>query len=149
MLSGLLLRIVHLGWGLPQLYEEAFPFTIAWRFWNWDGPGLSFDPHFYNYPALTFYLQYFVQALHFVLGVVSSQYASLAAYRAAFELNPTTFILLARLVTVFFDLGIIFIVYLFGKRLRSETVGIVASLLLVMNPLHLRFAQMVNVVFSA
>src|SRR6266496_742564 len=82
---GILLRVWKITWGLPQLYEEAMPLRISWRFWNWGQSGLSFNPDFFVYPAFTFYLQFVVQALHFLLGYVFGAYSSLEMFRQAYD----------------------------------------------------------------
>src|SRR5207249_4654538 len=62
------LRFHGLGWGLPDVYEEAYPFKKAWDMWGF-GPMRRFDldPHFFKYPSLTLYLQMLGQALTFGL----------------------------------------------------------------------------------
>jgi len=53
------LRAVGIGWGLPDLFEEATPFRKAWDMWGWGHDrGIDFNPHFFNYPTFTFYLQF-------------------------------------------------------------------------------------------
>lgn len=58
VMFGLALRLWHINWSLPFLYDEAIPLRISWQFWNWGKQGLDFNPHFFTYPALTFYLQW-------------------------------------------------------------------------------------------
>jgi 4-amino-4-deoxy-L-arabinose transferase-like glycosyltransferase len=140
LLAALVVRLWQIDWGLPNLYEEATPFTIAWRFWNWGGPGLSFDPKFFNYPALTYYVQFIVQTFHF-----ASRYSDLEAFRSAYELDPTAFIVLARLVTVCFDVGSIWMIFLLGRKIGGVGAGLAAALFLSISPLHVQHAQMVNV----
>ena len=53
LLLGVCLRLWYIDWGLPELFEEATPLTISWKFWNWGNPGFNFNPQFFNYPALT------------------------------------------------------------------------------------------------
>jgi len=62
----LVLRLHGIGWGLPGVYEEAYPFKKAWDMWGF-GPlrGFDLDPHWFRYPSLTLYLQMVGQALSF------------------------------------------------------------------------------------
>src|SRR5678815_3498092 len=64
LVIALALRLYGLGWGLPAVYEEAYPFKKSWDMWGW-GPHAKFDPnpHFFNYPTFYFYVQFVGQAL--------------------------------------------------------------------------------------
>jgi hypothetical protein len=64
------LRAYHLDYDLPEIYEEATPMRQAWEMWNWDGDGFDFNPHFFNYPALTFYIHFIIQALYLGLNLL-------------------------------------------------------------------------------
>ena len=51
-------------WGLPEGYEEATPLREAWDMWGWGlGRGVDLNPHFFNYPSLTIYLQFAAMGL--------------------------------------------------------------------------------------
>ena len=82
LLAGTLLRLWYINWSLPDLYEEATPLVKSWKMWNWGGSGFAFNPHFFNYPALTFYLNFLLQSLQFVTGFLLGIYRNLAAYGA-------------------------------------------------------------------
>jgi 4-amino-4-deoxy-L-arabinose transferase-like glycosyltransferase len=138
-------RLLHLSWGLPDVFEEATPFFQAWRFWQWEGAGITLAPNFFNYPALTFYVQFVAQALHYALGHVTGAYADLAAFRAAFERDPTASLVLARGITALFDVGTVALVFLLGRRFMGEPAAALAAALVAVNPLHIRQAQMVGV----
>jgi 4-amino-4-deoxy-L-arabinose transferase-like glycosyltransferase/tetratricopeptide (TPR) repeat protein len=147
----LLIRLWHVNWGLPAVYEEAMPMNVAWQMWNWDGDGIDLHPrvehkeHFFIYPALTFYLNFLLQAIQFLVGRFTGAYENLAAFRAAFETDPTAFALIARFVTIGFDVGTIIVAYRIGVRFFPGAAGSVAALLIVLNPLHVRQAHLINV----
>ncbi|MCK5613107.1 hypothetical protein KAR91_65140, partial [Candidatus Pacearchaeota archaeon] len=62
------LRIYGIDWGLPQVYEEATPLYKAWEMWGWGArDSLDLNPHFFNYPSLSIYLQFMGQGLLYVL----------------------------------------------------------------------------------
>src|SRR5512140_3232899 len=63
LLVALGIRLWHLTWGLPDVYEEGYPFHNAWAYWNWGQAGFQFNPHFFHYPALSFHIQFVVQVL--------------------------------------------------------------------------------------
>ena len=145
MVTAALLRTWHISWGLPELYEEAYPLTISWKFWNWGNPGFDVNPHFFNYPAFSFYIHFIVQVLHYAIGHLFGMYPDLTGFQQAYASNKTVFVLLARLATVIFDLGSIGILFLLGKRLSNYSAAIIAAALLAINPLHIQHAHLVNV----
>ena len=145
VLIGALLRLWHIGWGLPEVYEEAYPFAIAWKFWNWGQGGLDFNPHFFNYPALTFYLNFLVQAAHYGVGHLFGYYPTLESFHGSYAVDPTVHIILARLLSVLFDAGTIIAIYKLGKECVNETAGMIAAVIVAGNPLFIRQAHTINV----
>jgi 4-amino-4-deoxy-L-arabinose transferase-like glycosyltransferase/tetratricopeptide (TPR) repeat protein len=145
VLGGLLLRVWTINWSLPELYEEAYPFSVAWKFWNWGGAGLDFNPHFFNYPALTFYLNFVVQAVHYLAGSITGAYPTLASFNTAYGTDPSTFIILGRLLSVLFDVGTMYFTYRIGEAVGGKSVGAIAAGLVAINPLHIRQAHLINV----
>jgi hypothetical protein len=139
------LRLFHIGWGLPEVYEEATPYRKAWAFWNWGNPGLDLHPRFFNYPALTFYIHFGVQATHCAAGRATGAFGSLEEFRSASERDPGTALLIARLANAAMDLGTVLLAFLLARRLAGEFASLLAGLLVAAAPLHLQQAQMVNV----
>lgn len=142
---GLCLRVWHIGWGLPEIFEEATPFTIAWQFWHWGSPGLDFNPHFFNYPALTFYINFFNQALQYGIGHLAGSYADLPAFHKTFMADPSVFIIVSRLVSVLFDGGTIVLVYLLASLWMNKNFALFPALLAAINPLMIRNSHLINV----
>jgi len=141
----LALRIYQIGWGLPDVYEEATPHQKAWSFWNWGKPGLDLHPRFFNYPALTFYVQFGVQAAHFAAGHIAGAYPTLEQFRASVEHDPTLTIILARIANTLFDVGTVFMVFILTRRCAGDRAAALAAGLLAVVPLHIQLSQMVNV----
>ncbi len=138
---GCFLRIWHLTWGLPELYEEAYPLRISSQMWNWGKPGLDFNPHFFNYPAFTFYLQFIIQAIRYGIGHLLGIYPDLQTFGNALQAS----IVSGRLVSVLFDTGTIMMVYLVGKRMAGIETGLIAAALIAINPLHIAESHLINV----
>lgn len=138
-------RLLHINWELPELYEEAYPFQIAWKFWNWGSPGFDFNPQIFNYAGFSFYFHFLVQALHYFAGHLFGMYANLEAFQQAYLLNPTPFLLIARCVSVIFDLATILVSYRLARMLFDSTVAAAASCFLAINLLHLSQAHFINV----
>ncbi|MBI4548165.1 MAG: glycosyltransferase family 39 protein [Ignavibacteriae bacterium] len=142
---GITLRLWHIDWGLPDIYEEAYPFRTAWNFWNWGKPGFDFNPHIFNYAALSFYAQFCIQVIHYAIGRIFGVYNELQAFQQAFETDPTLFLMLARMGSLVFDIGTILVTYHFVKRIISEPVALLTASLIAINPLHIKETHLVNV----
>jgi len=144
-LLGMAIRVWHLDWGLPELFEEATPFWRAWGFWPWGGAGWDLNPHFFNYPALTFYLHFLLQGAIYLLGKIAGVYADLESFRVAFETDPVSLILGARMLGVAFGTGTIVLTALTARRLLGESGGVLAALLMAITPLHVQLSQQIAV----
>ncbi|MBI3195541.1 MAG: glycosyltransferase family 39 protein [Ignavibacteriae bacterium] len=139
------MRLWNIHWSLPEIYEEAYPFHIAWKFWNWEGNSFDFNPHFFNYPALTFYLQFIIQAAHYLVGNLFGVYPNVTAYQQTYFTDPTSFILVGRLLSVVFDVGTIFLVYIIAKKYMNEITAFLAAVLLSVNPIHIKQSHVISV----
>lgn len=137
LLVALVPRLAAIRWGLPDVLEEATPLRRAWDMWGW-GPARSFDPnpHFFNYPGLTIYLQWIAQSLLLAWLRLTGIVHSVLAFRALYVTDPTAFLVTGRLVGVCFSLGTIAVLYAIGRRLGGRSGGIVAAGLLALNPVH-------------
>ncbi len=138
---GAILRLWQINWGLPELYEEATPFRIAWQFWNWGNAGLDFNPRFFNYPALTFYIQFIAQVINYIAGYLFGSYPNLDA----FGLTLTPLVVTARIVNVLFDCGTIIVIYFIAKEIADKRVALFAALLVAINPSHILHSHLIEV----
>jgi len=143
LIVAVLLRLWNTGWGLPHLYEEAIPLRFAMKLW----PGLpsSIDNHFFIYPAFSYYLHLLMQFFHFCGGYIPGAYESLPAFIALFDVNPSTFTLVARCTTILFDAGIIVMSYLALERYFDRESATIAAALICLNVLHIRQSHLINV----
>jgi hypothetical protein len=145
LVLGFGLRALYIGWGLPEVFEEAMPFRKAWAMWNFGNKGFDFNPHFFNYPAFTIYLNFLVQGFQFCIGYFISAYKNLDAFSKAYQANPAIFIILARFLSVGFDMITMFTAYLLGKEYSNRTTGLIAAFLVAVNPLLVKEAHLSNV----
>src|SRR5689334_20613712 len=139
--AGLGLRLWHISWGLPDLFEEAYPLHIATRFWDWNGAGADLNPHFFNYPALSFYLHYAVQSVHYGAGRLLGIYPDLQAFGNDLPAS----VIAARLFTSLLDAGSIFVAWLLARRIAGRTAGFIAAACVAFSPLAVRQAHLINV----
>lgn len=135
------LRFIHIGWGLPDLFEEGTPLRIAWNFWNWGKPGFNFNPEFFNYPALSFYIQFAAQAVQYGFGSLFGLYPTINDFGSSLE----SLVYTARGVDALFDIGIISVTYLIGRELFNKRTGLISALILAVNPLHIKFSHLIQV----
>jgi tetratricopeptide (TPR) repeat protein len=144
ILIGASLRLHNLNWGLPEVFEEATPWRQAWGMWGFETGKLDFNPHFFNYPALTFYIQWLGQALIYIFGRVAGTFSSTQDMLRAFDADPTRFFYVGRLITSCFGIASIYLLYKLGKDIFSHTVGMLAAFVLALNFFHIRRGQLIT-----
>jgi 4-amino-4-deoxy-L-arabinose transferase-like glycosyltransferase len=132
VLLGLALRLWHVRGALPDFLDEAIPFKTALRMWTGEGR-VDWNPHFFNYPSLTIYLQLLIQGLTMLVGRAFHAYGSLADYLTAYETDPTAMVIAARLVGVAADGVTIACVIRIGERMRRGA-GLVAGAVVALAP---------------
>ena len=144
-LAAALLRFYHLGWGLPDCYEEAFSLQKAWGFWTWGEEGFDFNPHFFNYPTLYFYMQFGVQALIRFGGMISGSIPDSHAFRLAYELRPEIFVLSGRALTALLGSATVFVLFVTARIVGGTRVALSASLFLALHTVHLEKSRFLEV----
>lgn len=139
-------RLLGLGWGLPDVNEEATPLRQAWEMWP-AGPGhpLDLNPHFFNYPSLTFYLHFVLQALLYGLLRLAGQVHSWLDFQVRYFTDPSAFVLAARALQVTLGAGTTWLVYRIGARIGGRAMALPAALLLALNPFYAVRSLMVEV----
>lgn len=140
---GLILRLWNINWGLPELYEEAIPLRYSLKLWTIGTRGI--DQQFFVYPALTYYIQFLIQGCYYLGGHLVGVFPTVESFLKAYEANPSTLAILARLTTILFDLGTIVIVYQMLKAIGERRAGLVAAFLLSVNFLHIKESHLINV----
>lgn len=124
LLVAFALRVYGLRWGIPNqqhLYSyHPDEFDIAGRA-AWMLARGDLNPHFFNYGSLTIYLTYFVGMLASALGLIND----LGGWHV-----------ISRLITVTFGTMTVGVMFLLGRTLYRETVGLVAAAFLAVTPGH-------------
>jgi len=139
--TALFFRLWNITWGLPDLNEEAFPLTISLKFWNLGKNGFDFNPHFFNYPGLTFYINFLAQSILYLLGHLAGSYPNLDAFTE----RISHLVITSRLITLLFDAGTILVVYMLTRRLANMRAALLAAALVALNPLHIKESHLINV----
>ena len=139
------LRVQGLGYGLPELFEEATPMRQAWEMWGWEGRGFDLNPHFFHYPAFTFYVHLLAQAVYFGVGWLAGTFASPNEMYVLYQQDPTQVVLLARAINVGFGLAAVYLVARMGRCLWGGSVGLAAAAILAVLPEHVSSSRIIGV----
>lgn len=130
---GLALRLHGITFGLPDLRYGDEVQVINHSVALGDG---DINPHFFVYPSLIYYLNFFLFGVYFATGYVAGVFDGLDDFATTFFTDASPFYLIARLLTVAFALATIVAVHQFGMRLGGPLVAGVAALLVAVNPVH-------------
>jgi hypothetical protein len=148
----LALRLDRIGWSLPSVYEEATPFKKAWDMWGlgslWGfGPLRGFDPnpHWFQYPTLTFYLQWAGQALTIAWLWLTGAVHSTLDLRALYLLDKTPFYLVGRGITALFGAATVLPAWGVARRVGGVGAAILAGLLVAIHPLLVAKSKVIEV----
>ena len=145
VLMGICVRIWGIDWGLPDIFEEATPMRKAWAFWGWETGKLDLNPHFFNYPTFYFYVQFFVQILYFLVGLLTGLFSSLVDFKTHVDQDLSTVVVLGRLTTAAFGAATLFVAFVLGKKLWNEKIGLLAAFFLAFNTLHVEYSMRISV----
>ena len=124
-----MLRFVGIGSGIPFNIGVDEP-EIMDRAIRMMRTG-DFNPHFFDYPGLYFYVQLAVACLRFIVGATAGQWTSLD------QVDAADFYLWGRAVTALLGTVTVFLVYQIGMRWGTRYAALAAGLMAVM-PLHVR-----------
>jgi 4-amino-4-deoxy-L-arabinose transferase-like glycosyltransferase len=151
LLFALALRLLGIGWGLPNIlhYFSYHPdethilmaCTPAWGGLNLFAGHIL--PSFYNYGSLQLYLINIAVSFGSAYGAIGP-----VVDRTGIVVQPVAWshaFLAARLLTVLMGTATVWVVYAIGSRLWSQTAGLVAALLLALMPLHAQHSHFATV----
>ncbi len=139
------LRLFNLDYDLPEVYEEATPMIQALEMWASEDEPFDFNPHFFNYPSLYFYIQFLGQAIYYGANVLTGRFSSTHDMLAFHGQDPSELVLLARLITALFGVGAVWAVYLLGCRLSGPNTGLIAAAALAVLPTHVAASRTILV----
>jgi 4-amino-4-deoxy-L-arabinose transferase-like glycosyltransferase len=124
-----ILRFWALGHGIPYAPGVDEP-DLMGRVLTMMRTG-DFNPHFFDWPGLYFYVQLPVACARFLKGAMDGRWHSLA------QVDAADFLLWGRAVTALFGVATVLLVYQIGMRWGSRHALLAAGLMAVI-PLHVR-----------
>src|SRR5262245_23854781 len=140
----LLVRLPHLGWGLPEVEEEALPMKQALAMWGWDSGHGTLDPGVAGWPSLSFYIQVALQHLHYWTGRLTGMFANRDDYFVSWWLNNGPVLLLARASAALATVGIVWVAVRLARRLAGTEAAILVGTLLALSPMLIEYGQLVT-----
>ncbi|MBN1163278.1 MAG: glycosyltransferase family 39 protein, partial [Candidatus Krumholzibacteriota bacterium] len=145
ILMALYLRARGIAWGLPMVLEEATPMREAYEIWIEILRGnIDLNPHFFNYPSFTIYLQMLLQYLGFLAQYFFGPGYNLHAYVWLHQLDPSTFLLIGRASSLIFSVGGIYLMYLIMKKILEPAAGLLTVTLLALVSFHIVESRLVQ-----
>jgi hypothetical protein len=146
VLLALALRLHGIDAGLPQVYEEAYPFKTAWTMWGWGpGHGLDLNPHWFRYPGLIIDLQFLGQGLLYLLLRATGAVHSTLDYRVLQQLDKTPFYLMGRSLTALLGALTVLPVFHLARRVAGRGPAVAAALLVAVSPPLIAKSQVIEV----
>jgi hypothetical protein len=146
VLLALGLRLPGIDSGLPQVYEEAYPFKIAWGMWGW-GPdrGLDLNPHWFRYPGLVVDLQFLGQGLLYLWLTATGAVHSVQDFRILHQLDKTPFYLMGRFLVALLGALTVLPVFHLTRRVAGQGAAVAAALLVAASPPLIAKSQVIEV----
>lgn len=129
---GLALRVLGLNAGLPLLYHEDEDLLLDHtKAINWG----DLNPHCFTWGSLPFYI------LRLILCGVEILVPSITRH----PLTTTDYFLVARIVSVAFNLATVFLAYVLGRLVAGRLVGLLTAGLMAVSPLAVVSAHMATI----
>ena len=126
--AAVLLRLPHLGWGLPGIEEEALPLKKAFAMGGWGGGPLQLDPQTAGWPSPSFYVHLLLHHLVYAVGRISGAFGGRADFHAL-QQDFTPLVLAGRALGVLAAGVIVLVAVRLGRRLAGGSWGLPAGLL--------------------
>jgi 4-amino-4-deoxy-L-arabinose transferase-like glycosyltransferase len=146
MALALALRLHGIDWGLPQIYEEAYPLKKSWPMWGW-GSAQSFtlDPKFFNYPSFYMYVQLLGQFVLYGILSVIGRIGNSIDFQLLYTIDPTPFYLMGRSITTLFAVATVGLTFAIGRRVAGLGVATMAAFWVAVNGFHIAKSQAIEV----
>ena len=131
-----MIRLCGVEFGLPNIYhaDETIVVNHALAYGTGD-----LNPHFFRIPPLISYIIFFEYGIYYLLSTVFGFFSSIVDFQNLFLEDPTSFFLIGRItVGVTAGTASVYFIYILGRRVFSEAVGIISAFFLSLTFLHVR-----------
>ena len=131
----LLVRILGISHGFPFIFHPDEPAVVR------SALGIRFDlnPKHFDWPSLHFYLNFFIYSAFILfrvfLQVLNLKELIISVYPILWR-DPLIFYLISRLFNAFLGAFTVVLIYLIGRRLFNDKVGLLSALVLGLFPFH-------------
>lgn len=143
LVVALLLRLDGVGFGLPALYDPDEPIFVLTALKLLRDHALN--PQWFGHPGTTtIYALAVVEAANFLIGQVSGRFSDAQAFAREVYADPSVVFLPARLFIVSCGVATVGLTFWAGWRMSGYRVGLLAAALLAINPLSIRYSQIVR-----
>lgn len=143
LVVALVLRLDGLAFGLPSLYDPDEPIFVITALKLLRDHTLN--PQWFGHPGTTtIYALAVVEATNFLAGHLTGRFPDSAAFARAIYADPSVVLLPARMFVLACGLLCLALTFWMGKRLFGDRVGLLAAALLALDPLHIRYSQIVR-----
>lgn len=143
LLLALALRLHGLGFGLPALYDPDEPLFVVSALKLLRDQTLN--PGWFGHPGTTtIYALAIIDMLVFAAGSLTGRLADTHAFATAIYTDPSIVVLPGRLFIALCGVGCVWLTFLIGRRLFGDRAGLLAALLLAVDPLHVQWSQVIR-----
>jgi hypothetical protein len=143
LLIALAWRLNNISFGLPNMWDPDEPIFMLIPLDMLRHRTLN--PGWFGHPgSTTIYLVACIDLVVAALGAVTGRYPNSDAFAQAAFNDPAMLVIPARTAMVLIGVGTVWLTYKVGRKLGGTSVGLVAALLLAINPLHIGWSQVVR-----
>lgn len=137
------LRLYNVGFGLPALYDPDEPMFVMGSVRMLRDQTLN--PGWFGHPGTTtIYALAIIELAVFGLGWLTGRYADAADFSRATYADPAILFLPDRFFFVACGVLCVYLTWRLGRQLFGRAAGLVAALLLAINPLHIQWSQVIR-----
>lgn len=136
IIAAFIVRAIGINYGLPFLYHDDEPIVVNYALAYGAG---DFNPHVFNIAPLLTYVLFFLYGIFFAIGHLLGYFHTLKDFAYLYLNDPASFYLIGRCVYgLLCGTASVLLLYLLGKKYFNRTTGILASIFLAFNFLHVR-----------
>ena len=108
------------------------------------GTGSFLLPTAFWYPTAYSLMLFVIYSIYFLLGYLTGYFQTTSDFAVLYFSDFLTFFIIGRLITVLLGVLTIYVVYKLAKKIHNPILGIVASIFLGFNFVHIQFSQVVK-----